>query len=580
MKSPAFFLRLFFIAIALTITGAAVGQNITQSIRGQVVDKQSLTPLPGVNVILVGSAESGQLIGAATDLDGYFELAEVPIGRVSLQFSMIGYETTNLSNLSLTANKQLVLKVELEEALVSTGEVEIRATQDKSRTINEMATTSTRTFSIEESQRFAGARNDVSRMAANFAGVRGSNDAVNDIVIRGNSPLGLLWRFEGVDIPNPNHFGDFGSTGGPVSMLNNNVLSNSDFMTGAFPAEYGNAISGVFDLKMRNGNDQKHEFLGQIGFNGFEFGAEGPISKKDRSSYLVNYRYSTLGVMDALNIDIGTGAAVPQYQDLSFKLNFPSSKRGTVSVFGLAGNSSIDIIASDRDTTQDEDNLYTNNDIDVYLKTRTAVVGASHTYLWNNSTYSKITLAGTSISNKNIVDSVSLTDLSVYDFFRSNLENNKLFANFYIQKKINARHNFRVGGFVNRLGMELLDSLYISAADRFEIQTRFDGNTWLLQPYAQWQWRPAENVTVNGGVSGQYLALNDNYSIEPRLGVKWQFSPLQSLSAAYGLHSQMAPLVTYFQQVRLSDGSYVTPNKDLDFTKSHHFGSGLRLEFL
>ncbi|MBK7028488.1 MAG: TonB-dependent receptor, partial [Bacteroidales bacterium] len=200
-------------------------------------------------------------------------------------------------------------------------EVVITANVKKDESNNKMATVSARSFTVEETEKFAGSRGDVARMAMNYAGVSAANDQRNDIIIRGNSPSGLLWRLEDIDIPNPNHFAEGGTTGGPVGMLNNNLLQNSDFFTGAFPAEYGNAMSGVFDLKLRNGNNSKHEFLFQTGFNGFEVGAEGPISKAKQSSYLVNFRYSTLQLMGNI-IDMGT-AGIPKYQDVSFKLNFP-----------------------------------------------------------------------------------------------------------------------------------------------------------------------------------------------------------------------------------------------------------------
>nr|MBP8917628.1 carboxypeptidase-like regulatory domain-containing protein [Chitinophagales bacterium] len=246
--------------VLLTIT--MYGQNLTQTVRGQVIDNQSKTTLPGVNIIVL---DVNPVIGAVSDMDGYFVIENVPIGRISIQATYVGYEPFIANNLELTSGKELMLNFEMAEQVVKMEEVVIKASDDKIETNNEMTTVSARQFTIEESMRYAGARNDVSRMAQNFAGVRGANDAVNDIIIRGNSPVGLLWRLEGIDIPNPNHFGDFGSTGGPVSMLNNNVLANSDFLTGAFPAEYGNGISGVFDLKMRNGNYEKHEFLGQVG---------------------------------------------------------------------------------------------------------------------------------------------------------------------------------------------------------------------------------------------------------------------------------------------------------------------------
>ncbi|MFN3939557.1 MAG: carboxypeptidase-like regulatory domain-containing protein, partial [Chitinophagales bacterium] len=408
---------LLFSLLTYGILGA---QSITQTIKGKVIDNQSNETLPGANVIVVGS---NPVIGTSTDANGEFKLLNIPVGRVTLQISLIGYEMVVLHNLELTSGKELYVEVGMIEQIILINEVVISASQGKAEAINEMSTVSTRQFSIEESQRFAGARNDVSRMAQNFAGVRGANDAVNDIVIRGNSPVGLLWRLEGIDIPNPNHFGDFGSTGGPVSMLNNNVLANSDFLTGAFPAEYGNAVSGVFDLRMRKGNNEKHEFLGQIGLNGLELGAEGPFSKNSKASYLINYRYSTLGVMSALGINFGTGTAIPFYQDIAFNLNFPTEKAGILNVWGLGGINEIDLISSNAADTVD--NLYA-NDVDVFDRSKIGVIGATHTYLFNNSAYTKFSIAASTIINKDQVDSISTETGEPVDFYFQNYTLNRI----------------------------------------------------------------------------------------------------------------------------------------------------------
>ena len=268
MKKTSLLLLLGFFSLMLSAQS-----TITQTIRGTVIDKITLTPLPGANVILLNS---DPLVGVSADVDGKFRLEKVPIGRVDLKVTYIGYKDIILSGLNLQAGKELVLDLKMDEMAVMSDEVVVTAKREKAKAINDMATVSARGFTVEETERYAGSRNDVARMASNFAGVRGTDDSRNDIIIRGNSPTGLLWRLEGVDIPNPNHYGATESTGGPVSILNNNQLANSDFLTGAFPAEYGNATSGVFDLKMRNGNNEKNEFLGQVGFNGFELGAEGP----------------------------------------------------------------------------------------------------------------------------------------------------------------------------------------------------------------------------------------------------------------------------------------------------------------
>ena len=275
IRVPFFFL--FFFQYSVFNIQYLIAQNLTQTIRGKIIDKQSKVALPGANVVIL---ETNPPVGVATDIEGNFRMENVPIGRIGLQISFIGYNTVALNNLSLTSGKELVLNVELEEKIITGKEFEIIANRDKDKPNNDMTTVSARVFSVEETRRYAGSMNDVARMASNFAGAQSANDSRNDIVIRGNSPLGVLYRLEGIDIPNPNHFAIWGTNGGPVSILNNNVLSNSDFMTGAFPAEYGNVLSGVFDLKMRNGNNEKHEFVGQVGFNGAELLAEGPLSKK------------------------------------------------------------------------------------------------------------------------------------------------------------------------------------------------------------------------------------------------------------------------------------------------------------
>jgi len=293
-------MRTIFLLILLVVSNVSISQSLTQTIRGTIIDKHTIQPLIGAKVILL---DSEPLIGGVTDIDGKFRLENVPVGRQVIQVTYVGYEPMVIPNIDV-ASKEIVLSLEMVEAVNMMKKVEVKG-QKKGETINKMATVSVRSFSVEESNRYAGSRNDVARMAQNYAGVQGADDSRNDIVIRGNSPTGVLFRMEGVDIPNPNHFARFGTTGGPVSMLNNNVLANSDFMTGAFPAEYGNALAGVFDLKMRKGNNEKHEFMFQFGFNGAELMAEGPLSKKTGASYLVNYRYSTLFLFELMGINVG-----------------------------------------------------------------------------------------------------------------------------------------------------------------------------------------------------------------------------------------------------------------------------------
>lgn len=564
--------RIFSFLFILLFSVSAFAQ-MTQNIKGLIVDKQTQAPLMGATILVLEHPS----FGSVTDMDGYYKVEGVPTGRISLKINYLGYNEIIIPNIQLTSTKELVLDLAMEEMVVKGMEVVIQA--DKTKALNERATNSARTFSVEETKRYAGSLNDVSRMAANFAGINNGSDASNDVVIRGNSPSGLLWRLEGVDIPSPNHFSQAGATGGPISMLNNNTLSNSDFITGAFPSEYGNALSGAFDLNMRNGNNDNYEFMGQIGFNGFEFGAEGPISRKHKSSFLVNGRYSTLGVLYAMGMEFGTGSAIPQYSDLSFKLNFPSKKIGRIEIFGLGGVSNIDFVESEKEERDTSANYYAQGEQDIYSYSNTGVIGAKHTYLINDKTYSKLTLAATGFVNGNILDNVDSATREPSPYLRGYFENVKLFGSFYINRKLNAKNSFRVGTFATQHNFMVLDSFYSETANVWWIAADFSGTTYLLQPYINWQFKLTDNLTMNTGLHAMYLTLNGSQSLEPRWGLKYQMTEKTALSLAYGGHSQMIPIKTYFRTRTNINGNLYRPNENLDFVKASHYVFGIDHNF-
>ncbi len=313
----------------------AFSQSATQTVRGVITDKVSQSPIPGVIVKLVNS---NPVMAVLTDAEGNFQLNNIPIGKQSLEISILGYKEVLLQNLTVNSGKELVLSIGLEEDIKDIKEIVIKAKIEKNKPLNEMSMVSTRTFSVEETQKFAAAVNDPGRMATSFAGVISAGDGSNLISIRGNSPNGLVWRMEGVEIPNPNHFSSVGTSGGGISILSAQVLSNSDFSTGAFASEYGNALSGVFDLKLRRGNNQKREYTAQIGLLGADISLEGPFKKGYRGSYLLNYRYSTLSILGKLGVPLGD--AITNFQDISFNVYLPAKNFGDFSLFGFGGLSS------------------------------------------------------------------------------------------------------------------------------------------------------------------------------------------------------------------------------------------------
>lgn len=548
--------------LLLLWSAACMAQVSTQTVRGKVIDKQAQFPIPGVKVEIPQS--SGEPMLGVTDMDGKFRIESVPTGRQTVIFTSLGYEPAVMSNIEVNPSKEVVLNIEMEETVVVQKEITVTAEKDPGEVNNDLATVSSRTFSIGESKRYAGSLNDVSRMARNFAGVQGSDDSRNDIVIRGNSPIGVLYRLEGVDIPNPNHFAISGTTGGPVSILNNNVLANSDFMTSAFPAEYGNAMSGVFDLKMRNGNNEKHEFLGQIGFNGLELMAEGPLSKKSGASYLVSYRYSTLELFEVMGLNFGT-AAIPEYQDVSFKLNFPH-KKGSFHIFGLGGLSFVELLESETDSTD----LFAIGGTDTRFRSNMGAVGMGQTLLLDKKTYLRWSYAVSGNYSRILQDSISTFNSEPIDYYRQNSVRGRHTFSVFVNRKFSARHVLKVGTFVNRMFFNLADSVYQEPLDQFVTLSDFDGGTFLVQPYAQWQYRPTNDLTFTAGAHYAYFQRSNSHSVEPRAGMRYQIGERHTLSAGYGMHSQLSPTDVYFNRVRLANGNSVIPNKGLDFTKAHH----------
>lgn len=540
--------------------------ELTQSIKGTVVDKQSQATLPGVNVVLVGS---NPVMGTATDIEGRFRLDKVPVGRQTVQISFMGYETVTIGNLLINSAKETEIKVELQESVTKLGEVVIKAQNDKRNAINSMSTVSARTFSVEEAARYSGSLQDPSKMAQNFAGVSGASDDRNDIIIRGNSPTGVLWRMEGIDIPSPNHFASLGSTGGPVSMLNINNLSNSDFMTGAWSANYGNALSGVFDLNLRNGNADKREYLAQVGFNGFEFGAEGPFRKSKPASYLLNYRYSTLGVFKALGVNLGTGAAIPQYQDITFKINLPTAKFGRFTLWGVGGTSFIEFKANPNDNS----NLYSGRNQDSDFGSTTGIVGASHTLFFNPNTYQKLVVAASTAISNGMIDSVSSVDESRFRTAGFSRRQSKYSFNYKINHKLNAKHNMSAGIMGDYYSLDILDTLRLNSG-MFRTITNISDGGMLFQSYLNWQWRPSDKLTVNTGLHSQHFLLSNAHIAEPRVGIKYALNPRHSFSLGAGLHSQMQPITVYFIQEIDANGKVTLPNRSLGFTKSSHFVLG------
>ena len=547
----------------------------SQTVRGTVLDKQAETPLIGAT-IQVMNVEPG--IGATTDLDGKFALKNVPVGRQTLRISYLGYEAQTIPNVLVNAGKEVLLTLKMEESFAAMDEVVVVAKVNKDKAINDLATISARQFNTEEVSRYSGGRGDVGRLVANFAGVAASNDARNDIIIRGNAPTGVLWRLEGIPIPSPNHYSTLGTTGGPVSALNPNMIGNSDFLTSAFPAEYGNATAGVFDINLRKGNRDRFEFMGQVGaFTGFEGAIEGPI-RKGKGSFVVAYRHSFAEVAQAAGLNVGT-SATPKYKDLTFNVDFGSTKAGNFSVFGIGGYSSIDFLGAEIDTTD----LFANPTQNAYNVSKFGVLGLKHNILLNDHAYIRTVLSASHSGNSFETDDLEMTDaqgellqtndvLDAGDTYRlSSFYNDKISRRFTLRTGILLQSQNLDTYVKTREGIPDFDGN--GQPDLF-IQRDFNGDFRQAEAFVQTQWRIAARLTLNTGLHGLYFDKTEDVAIEPRVALNWQFAPKSTLNLGYGLHNQTQPLPVFLFRERQSDGTPVETNNDLGFTRSQHFVLG------
>jgi len=540
-------------------------QNL-QNIKGTISDKQSQQTIPGATIQII---DSNPLKITRTDVNGKYKISEVAPGRYTLKISYFGYRDATISNILVSSGKETILDVLLEESVSEIGEVTV--TVKKNGLNNELTSVSGRSFSMEEVNRYAGGRSDPARLASNFAGVSSPDDSRNDLVIRGNSPVGVLWRIEGLNISNPNHFSTIGTTGGPVSAINTNLLRNSDFMTSAFPAEYGNANAGVFDLGLRNGNSEKREHTFQFGvLTGFELVTEGPIKKDNGSSYLVAYRYGFTSVAQAIGLPIGT-AATPYYQDLSFKINLGNSKIGKFTFFGIGALSRIDFTHDKVDSTD----LFAFPNRDSYFTSEIGLLGVKHVIRVNEKSYFN-TVVGVNYAGSNYLQD-SLNPLS--EPIRT-IENKTKRANFTLNtsfnSKISAKLFVKTGIIAELLSINLY---YRNRENSVEWIEYWNSNqkTGLIQAYVHSKYNFTNELTLNLGLHTQFLTLNSSYSIEPRVGVKYQFSKSSNLSFGYGMHSQMQPLDSYFYQSFDNQGGVQQLNRNMDFSRSQQLVLGYEI---
>jgi len=527
----------------------------TQTVRGIVLDSKTNAPIEFATVRIMNSGS----LGSTTDSLGRFRIDHVPVGRCNIQTSYVGYNANIFNEIPVTSSKEVYMEIPLDENVHSLAEVVIQPEIKKDKPLNAMAITGGRMISMEEAGRFANGFDDPARLSSAFAGVAG-DVGTNAVAIRGNSPQFTQWRLEGVEIPNPTHFADLtGLGGGFLSALSTQVIGNSDFYNGAFPAEYSNALSGIFDMQIRNGNNQKYEHTFQLGILGIDMASEGPISRKHGSSYIFNYRFSTTSLATGNDINL-------KYQDLSFKLNFPTRKAGTFSIWGIGLIDRYKPEILDRNEWETQGDRQSGNT--TFDK---AAGGITHKYLINADTYIRSSLAATYAKDHTEADQVTEDDKLVHV---GDIRNSKwdIVFNSYLNKKFNSSHINRTGITITGLKYDL--DYKISPNFGLDIPmeqiSKGNGESCVFSTYSSSVIKLNNHLTTSLGITAQYFTLNKNWTVEPRAALKWTFNPKHALALAYGLHSRRERLDYYFVEQEVNGKT--ESNRYLNFSKAHHFG--------
>jgi hypothetical protein len=557
---------LLLVVLLVSLFKTEAQQMPVQTIKGSVLDKSIKTPLASATIEWV--TDNGKKV--LTDASGNFKMSAIPVGRQNFRITHVGYKPVVLNNLQVESGKELVLIVEMEDEVSNADEILVQARTNKGKPINAFSMVSSRMFSVEETKRFAAGLNDPSRIAASFAGVSSAGDG-NGLIIRGNAPSGLLWRMEGIDIPNPNHFARVGTSGGAISILSAQLLANSDFMTGAFPAEYGNAMSGVFDIRLRKGNKEKREHTFSLSTIGIDLATEGYFKKGYGGSYLVNYRYGFLSLMQKLGFRISEEATT--FQDLSFNIHLPTRKMGDFSIFGFGGLSRQDnYLAKDSMEWQNDPTSRRGNE-DI---ANTGAVGVSHQINIGKRSLLKTIYSINGFSYREVDKRLDKFSGPII-FTRNNRfgEGNGVLSSIFTHK-FNKHLLLKTGIYTTEKSFDLNQREIVSNVLRDKI--RAEGKTRLTNFYTQVKWDPITRLSFQGGIHAQYFSLNQKSVVEPRMGIKFMVAKGQALTIGMGLHSQTQPLGNYFARIKVGADT-IMPNKSLDFSRARHFILGYTIQF-
>jgi hypothetical protein len=570
-------------------TTLAFSQNLTQTVRGTIVDVDSKLALPGATLVILGT---NPLVGTSTDMNGIFRFEKVPLGRIAVKISYLGYEAKTISDIVVNSGKEVVLDFSMQESVIKMDEAVVKAYRNKGKAINEMSQLSLHSITLEETKRFTGGMDDPARVVSSFAGVASTPDGSSDIIVRGNSPKYMQWRLDGAEISSPYHMDDQNSSFGALTALNNNLLATSDFYTGAFSSEYGDVLSCVYDVKLRSGNNEKFEATGGIGLMGTELTMEGPFKKGYGGSYLFNYRYSTISLIKDLGlVDVPGGV---NYQDATFKVVLPTKRTGTFSFYGLGGLSGVSMENIGPTGLETPGRTKTNalTSKDFYKANYLANLGMNHVLSLNKNSFIKTSLiySGTGANDdiyetdtiRTYYNKGELTGDSIsprMHMIQSRIVNSAIRGAITYNNKIDAKNKIQIGAKYTLYNFNYNQDIYSNEEASLININDFKINLSTINNFISWKHSLNDKIIIVAGLHNMNILSNNISTLEPRLSINWNINKTNSLHAGYGKHSTSERVHNYYTKIPQDDGSYIQPNKNLGLLKAQHYVLGYEKRF-
>jgi len=559
MKKEVFIRNIILFISFIVFSNTASSQNV--KIYGSITNLLNNEPIPFANIIIEGTT-----IGATSDINGNYVILDVNAGAYNFKCSYIGFNTDIQSEIKVSSNKNLRLDFVLSENAELLGEVKV-----KGNTFNKTKASpvSLRTINASEISKSAGGNRDISRVVANLPGVATSSGFRNDIIVRGGSPSENKFFLDGIEIPTINHFTTQGSSGGPVGILNVNFIREVDFYTGAFPANRGNALSSIMELKLIEGNDEEISGSFSLGSSDAGLTLNTPLSKK--SSLLLSVRRSYLQFLfKALKLPF-----LPTYNDMQFKYTFKPNKKNQFNFLGIA---TIDDFTLNKDINNDEEdtmqialNNYNLNNL-VINKQWNYTIGATWRHFFDNSNLFFV-------MSRNHLDN---TALKYFDYADENSQKILDYKSEEIENKIRLEYNFKKNDYSIIIGSNLEDATYTNnTTQKFTVGNSIitginnvDLHFIKYGAFAQISKTYFENkLTSSIGLRLDGNSFTDNansHNISPRVSLAYNINSKTSINSNIGrFHQLPSYTILGFE----NNGNYL--NKDAAYISCDHAVLGI-----